>query len=589
MKNLLFKLLAVIGTVVVLVVLAMIGIGIIWWIGKGRIPAKTVLEADFEQGMVEYVPDDPVAQVMENKKVVVLDVIKALEKASQDDKVAGLVAKIGASEMGLAKVQEVRDAVFAFRKKGKFAVAYSDTFGEFGPGNGAYYLATAFDEIYLQPSGDIGLTGLMFESPFIRGTLDKLGLTPRMDHRYEYKNAMNIFTERKYTDAHREANQKVMESMFGQIMRGIAEGRKIPEAEIRPLIDKGPFLGQEAVAAKLVDGLAYRDEVYDKVKKRAGEGSALLYLAKYLDKAGSPYKKGDVIALIYGVGEVARGKNGYDPLMESVVMGSDSVAAAFRAAIEDKNVKAILFRVDSPGGSYVASDAIWRETVRAKQAGKPVIVSMGDVAGSGGYFVAMSANKIVAQPGTITASIGVLGGKMYTPPFWDKLGISWDEVHTSANADMWTGTKDYSPEEWNRFEQWLDRVYQDFTSKVAEGRGIPKEKVLEIAKGRIWSGEDAKALNLIDELGGFPVALRLAREAAGIKADAPIELKQFPPKKTWREMIFEKEPESSEDEVAQVALKRTLECLRPLARLARQLGLTQSPGALKMPEFEPAR
>src|SRR5262249_6339295 len=269
-------------------------------------------------------------------------------------------------------------------------------------------------EIYLQPSGDIGLTGLIAENPFLRGTLEKLGVVPRLDHRHEYKNAMNLFTKRKFTPAHKEATAKLVGSIFGQMVRGVSEGRHLQEEQVRALVDRGPYLGQEAVEAKLVDGLAYRDEVYDKVKAKAGAGAKLLFLSEYLDRAGRPHEKGQTVALIYGVGGVSRGKDDFDPLTGGSTMGSDTVAAAFRDAVASKDVKAILFRVDSPGGSYVASDTIWRETVRAKKAGKPVIVSMGNVAASGGYFVAMAADKIVAEPATITASIGVLAGKMLT-------------------------------------------------------------------------------------------------------------------------------------------------------------------------------
>jgi protease-4 len=270
-------------------------------------------------------------------------------------------------------------------------------------------------------------------------------------------------------------------------------------------------------------------------------------------------------------------------------MGSDTVAAAFRSAIKDDDVKAILFRVDSPGGSYVGSDTIWRETIRAKEAGKPVIVSMGDLAGSGGYFVAMDAAKIVAQPGTITASIGVLGGKLYRKDMWEKVGLTFDEVHSGQNAGFWSATIDYSPAEWARFESWLDRIYDDFTSKVAKGRNLPKEKVLEIAKGRIWSGEDAKANGLVDELGGYPVAISLAKKAAGIAEDAKIDLVTFPKKKTPWEALFGKGSESSEKEAAVQALSRLIEMARPVARLAHRLGLTEDAGVLGMPPMEPAR
>jgi protease-4 len=408
-----------------------------------------------------------------------------------------------------------------------------------------------------------------------------------MDHRYEYKSAMNVYTEKKYTAPHREANEAVMKSWFGQMVRGIAEGRRIPEDQVHSLVDRGPFLGQEAVDAKLVDGLAYRDDVYAKAKQRAGAGAEPLYLNRYLERAGRPHASGKTIALIYGAGAVQRGRSGFDPLFGNTSMGSETVAAAFRAAVNSPSVKAILFRVDSPGGSYVASDAIWRETVKARQAGKPVIVSMGDLAGSGGYFVAMAADKIVAQPGTITGSIGVLGGKVLTSGAWDKLGITWDEVHTGKNATMWSSTSDYTPEGWKRFEAWLDRVYADFTTKVAEGRRLPKARVLEIAKGRIWTGEDAKRLGLVDELGGFPAALALARKAARIQDKEEVRIEVFPRKKTAFQALMDqlsgRQRESSESPASTSVLMRTLEVIQPIARQARSAAGVR--GVLSMPEF----
>jgi protease-4 len=573
MKKVLVGLLVALGSVVFLALVGGAGVGLAVWASKGRVPPKTILEADFETTPpVEVVPDDPIAQLQLGPTLSVLDVVAALERASEDPRVVGLVARVGGG-MGLGTIQEVRDAVGRFRAKGKWAIAWSDTFGEAGPGTGAYYLATAFDTIYLQPSGDLGLTGLIFESPFLRGTLDKLGIVPRLDHRHEYKNAMNVFTEKKYTEPHREATRKVMDSWFQQIVGGIARARKMSEADVRSLMDRAPFFGQEALEAGLVDGLAYRDEVYEKAKEKAGKGSKLLYVSQYLKRAGSPFRKGTTVALIYGVGGVARGESEYDPVSGGLTMGSDTVAKAFRAAVRDKAVRAILFRVNSPGGSYVASDTIWRETVRARKAGKPVIVSMGDVAGSGGYFVAMACDKIVAEPATITGSIGVLGGKMLTGGFWDKLGVSWDEVHTSRHATFWTGTHDYSPSEWERFQAWLDRIYGDFTSKVAEGRRLPKERVLEIAKGRIWSGQDAKELGLVDAVGGYAEALGLVRETLGLPKDARIRLKVFPKKKSFFEALFKKEGESSEQPASLKLAARLLESVRPGVRLGRAVGL----------------
>lgn len=573
--------LATMGALVLIaLVLALVSV----LIARKSVPSRVILEADFEKHLVEYVPDDPVARIVSGKAPTILGVVEALERASKDKRVVGLIARVGEAGLSLAEIQEIRDAVLAFRHSGKPAIAYAETFGEGGKGNGSYYLATAFDEIYLQPSGDVGLAGLMVESPFLRGTLDKLGFIPRMDHRAEYKNAMNALTEKKFTPAHREATEKFMESVFGQMVKGIAQARKMSEEQVRALIDRGPFLGEEALKARLVDKLAYRDDAYEEIKKKSGKHAKFLYFSKYLERAGSPYDKGTTVALIYGVGGVNRGKSGYSPLFQEVTMGADTLAAAFRAAVDDKSVKAILFRIDSPGGSYVASDTIWRETVRAKKAGKPIIVSMGGVAGSGGYFVAMSADKIVAQPSTLTGSIGVFAGKMISTNFWDNLGISWDEVHTSSNAMVFTGLKDYTPEQWARFEGWLDRIYDDFTTKVAAGRKLPKEKVLQIAKGRVWTGEDAKALGLVDELGGFPVALKLVREAAGLAADAKIELKQFPAKKSPLEALLHESPDSSQ-KASDETIARVLEVIQPLARVARELGLSADPDVLRMPEL----
>jgi protease-4 len=589
MSKVIVRFLAILGA------LWLVGLGIVLVVllgSKGKVPAKTILEANFEQSLVEDIPESPSAKLMLTDRHTLRDVVDAIDRGANDDRVVGMVAKIGAAPMGMAQVQEIRDAVQRFRARKKFAVAYAESFGEFGPGNSAYYLATAFDQIYLQPSGDIGLTGIMFESPFIKGTLAKLGVTFHGDHRYEYKNALNFYTESKYTAPHKEAMTALMNSWFGQIRDGICLARQIAPEKFQSIVDAGPYLGKEAVDAKLVDSLAYRDEVYDQVKKKAGDGAELLYLEKYLDRAGRPHDHGKNIALIFGVGGVTRGKSDYDPVQGAVNMGSDTVAGALRAAVADKDVKAILFRVDSPGGSYVASDTIWREVVKARQAGKPVIVSMGNLAGSGGYFVAMAADKIVAQPGTITASIGVLGGKMVTSGLWDKVGLSWDEVHQGNNATMFTGTHDFTPAEWARFEAWLDRVYVDFTGKVADGRKLPKEKVLEIAKGRIWSGTDAKNLGLVDELGGYDTALKLVKKAAGIPDGDEVKLIVFPrPKTFFQAVIARQTPDNSDKEAVGQTLARILQVVQPVARQLDAAGINRKDqdDVLRMPEFEAGR
>jgi len=591
MKRIIVRILAILGALYLITILltVMLISG-----RKGKVPSSVILEANLEQPLVEDIPETPAAKFALNERMTVRDVVDAMDRAAVDDRVKGMVARVGAVQMGMAQTQELRQAVQRFRAHKKFAIAYAETFGEFGPGNASYYLATSFEQVYLQPSGDIGLTGLMLESPFVKGTLDKLGMRFHGDHRYEYKNAMNMFTETKFTAPHKQAMQKVLDSWFGQLKDGICSTRGIAPDQFQSLVDKGPYLGKEALDAKLVDGLAYRDEVYDQVKKKAGDAE-FLYLNKYLDRAGRPHEHGKTVALVFGAGGVSRGKSEYNAVNGSQTMGSDTVAGAIRAAVADKDVKAILFRVDSPGGSYVASDTIWREVMNSRKAGKPVIVSMGDLAGSGGYFVAMAADKIVAQPGTITASIGVLGGKILTTGFFDKIGLSWDEVHNGANATMFTGLQDYTPAEWQRFQTWLDRVYADFTNKVADGRRLPKDKVLEIAKGRIWSGEDAKALGLVDELGGFDTALNLVKKAINVGEKDEVNIVVFPKQKTLLESIMERGGADNSDKEAVgalAAMRDMLKVVQPVAREMRALGVNtedETDDVLMMPSFEPGR
>ena len=585
MKKLVVRILATIGAWVV--IMAIVGL-LSSFLSRQHVPDSVVLEMDLGRGLVEYLPADPVASLMFEKAHTTRDVVDALERAAHDERVVGLLARISPARLGLAQIQEIRDAVHRFRAQGKPALAYAESLGGVGPGNGVYYLATAFDEIHIQPSGGVGLTGLMVESTFFQGTLEKLGIEPRIGSRGKYKNAVNIYTQRKYTPPHKEAVQRVMDSQFGQLVDGIAQARGLDQDRVRALIDTGPFLAQDALKAGLVDGLAYRDEVYDTLTARTGQ-DARLSLFTYLDRAGRPHTEGDSIALIYGVGIVQSGKTSYDPLFGGPTMGADTVAAAFRGAVADTDVRAIIFRVDSRGGSPVASETIWHETIRAQQAGKPVIVSMGNVAGSGGYLVATAADKIVAQPGTISGSIGVFGGKMLTAGLSEKLGLSSDEVHTSDNATMWSSNLDFSPAQWAKFNQQLDWIYQDFTTKVAQGRKLDHAHVLSVAEGRVWTGEDARAHGLVDELGGFPVALRLAKAAAGIAADAPVQLRLFPRERSFVATLLARLlDEDTEDEVYApgAALRPTLHALRPLVRLLHDLGPGSEPGVLTMPEWE---
>jgi protease-4 len=576
MKRFFIGSLAVVGALSLLFVGAIIGLAMLGAASKPGIPGNVVLELELDEPLVEYAAEDSLSSAFGKPPTTVRDVVDALEKAGEDGRVKGLVVRLNGTPGSTAVVQELRDAVKAFRAKGKKTVAFADTFGEGGGATGSYYLASAFDEVYIQPSGDLSILGPAVETPFGRDALAKLGVKPRIGQRHEYKNAVNTYTEQTFTPQHREATERFLASLFGQVVKGVAEGRKLSEEQVRAAVDAAPLLGSQAVEAKLVDGLLYRDEVYEKVKKDAGEGSKLLYVSKYLERAGRPNASGEsTVALIYGAGGIARGESQTNPMSGETTMGSETVAAAFRKAVEDKRVKAIVFRVDSPGGSYVASDTVRREVQRAREKGKPVIVTMGTYAASGGYFVSMDADKIVAQPGTLTGSIGVYGGKMVTADFWEKLGVNWEALGAGKNATMYSSDLDFTPEQLAKNEAFLDRVYEDFTAKAAAGRKLDVTKLREVAKGRVWTGEDAKEKGLVDELGGFPVALRLAKETA--KLEGPVRVELFPKKKgaaeVLAELLGEKKEDSSDQEGAGVRTVMPWTAVFQQTRALYQLGV----------------
>jgi protease-4 len=582
MKRFLIVALVLFAILLALIALLFLGLSLFRTDGKVSLSNAVVLELDLEQGLLEYRSPDPFDSWLNNRTPELFEIISGLERAAQDDRVVALVARVGNVPAGLAQIQELRDAIRRFGDSGKRTVAWAETFGESGPANGSYYLATAFDEIYLQPSGDVSLTGLSYEVPFVAGALEKAKIEPMFGQRREYKNAVNTYTERQMTAPHREAMQALLDSQFGQLVTGIAEGRELEEDAVRILIDKGPYYGEETLDSGLVDGLMYRDEIYEGVLDAAGERARLVYLDRYLTTAGSPWRGGTRIALIHGVGSVMRGPSGFDPLTGDRVMGAQSVASAIRTACKDRSIDAILLRVDSPGGSYVASDSIHRETQVAREAGIPVIISMGNLAASGGYFVSMGADHIVAQPGTITGSIGVYGGKFYTRELWARFGITWDHVQSGSNAMIWNSSERRTAAEERRFQVSLDRIYEDFTGKVAEGRGLDAETVARIARGRVWTGEDALALGLVDSLGGFQQAFVAIRELLDLEVDEPLSIRRYPRPMTAFEALFAEPAESSDDAVRD-GVRSLQRAMISVAPLREAVGLSPVAGPLQAP------
>src|ERR1700729_3996528 len=376
---------------------------------RQRQTAPLILELDLTEGVPEGPATDPLSAVMSIRKIRLPDVIEGLRRASHDDRVRALVTKVGGSRIGLARVQEIREAITEFRASGKLTVAWAETFGEFTHGNLPYYLATAFDRIYLQPSGTLGLTGVAVEQLFLHDALAKVGIGFESAKRQEYKTAADPLTERGFTGPAREAAERLAVSLVEQISAAIAERR-----------GKTPALG-------------YRDEVYAAVRKEVGQGAVLQYVARYAKSRAIaqrarhlPNPRERFVALIHASGPIRQGRSSRGPV--GGAMGSDTVAAALRSARSDERVRAVRLRVNSPGGSAVASDTIWREVVRLRAAGKPVVVSMSDVAASGGFYISMAADVIVAQPGTLTGSIGVITGKPVFQEAFARVGITTDSV-----------------------------------------------------------------------------------------------------------------------------------------------------------------
>jgi protease-4 len=547
---------------------------------RDRRNAALILELDLTDGIVEGQPADPVSALLSMRRTHLRDVLGGLRRARTDPRVKALIVKIGGHRIGLAMAQELRDAVRAFRDSGRLTVAWAESFGEVSRGTVPYYLATVFERIYMQPSGDLALTGVALEEPFFNEALGKIGVTPRFAKRHEYKTAANTFMERAYTPEHEEMSGRLVASAGEQVVEGVAAGRGLPESRVRELIDQAPLLGAEALEAGLVDKLAYRDEVYADVRAAvADENARLRYIARYNRTQGLakrlPRPQQDSVALIQGQGPIKLGRSGRSAMPgQGSSIGSETIAAAFRAAVKDDRVKAIVFRVDSPGGSYVASDTIWREVVLAREAGKPVVVSMGNVAASGGYFVAAPATVIVAQPGTLTGSIGVVVGKPVIGDLLGRLGIGLGSVEQGAHARMYAPTRDFTEDEWARVNHFLDRVYDDFVGKVAEGRDLPRDRVDSLARGRVWTGADAHERGLVDELGGLSTALELARKKSGLAVDAPVRV--YPHVSPLDRL---RPAESSEDRTAATA---RLDMWGPMTGVATRLGLP-SGGPLMLP------
>ena len=461
----------------------------------------------------------------------VRSVVESLRKAKVDRRVTSVIIRPTGTASLWAKVQEVRDAIVDFKTSKKPIIAYLEYGGE-----QEFYLASACDKVFLMPTASLDLTGIASYELFLRGTLDKIGAYPDAMHIGEYKTASNQMTERTFTPAHREMAESLNRDLYEQLVRGIASGRGKQESEVRQLVDHGPFLPEDAVRAGLIDDVAYEDELDDKVALGVGTTRFLEHHEyRSVSATSLGLNRGPRIAVLYAAGIISSGESSYDS-PQGEVLGSDTFIRYLRKARSDDSIKAIVLRIDSPGGSAIASDVIWRE-VQLTRAVKPVIASMSDVAASGGYYIAMPAHKIVAEPATLTGSIGVVMVKFVIDGTLKKLGINMESVSQGRYANLYSPIRPFSPEERAKIQEQMQATYDAFVEKAAAGRQTTPEKIDAIAQGRVWTGRQARQIGLVDELGGLTRALALAKEQAKIGRDAEVELVVYPPKRSLYESL----------------------------------------------------
>jgi protease IV len=553
---------------IVIIVLVVVVILIIWAASKPsvRIASNSVLVID-ASGQIEEQRAPDLFSAFSGTPPVLHDYLDALDNARTDSRITGVVVRIAPLQTGWAKLEEIRNHLLAFRASKKPSICY---LGYDGIQNQEYYLASACQQIWLVPTTPVSIRGMMAEATFIRGTLDKLKIVPEYYHIAEFKTAGNMFTEKKFTPAHKEEVESLLHSVYEQYLGETSKARGMNRDQFETILNRGPLSTSDALESKIVDRLGYWDQVQNYFKKSAGDWNPVS-LNNYRTSMAVPNFALDKIAIVYASGLIISGDSGTTP-GGGFIMGGDSVAADIRRARQDSSIKAIILRVDSGGGSVVGSEVIRREVELAHEV-KPVVVSMSDVAASGGYWIASPADKIVADRDTITGSIGVIIGKLNVSGLFNLLGVSTDYVATSDNATLFSAQQNFTPTQREYIEKSLHETYDEFTKGVAAGRKMPVEAVDKIGKGRVWSGSQAKDLGLVDELGGVDRALEVAKQLAHIPASDSVRIVRLPEEKTFFQQLFEREKEQmNQSESLEVTLQHILGLMEPIqARLPYEL------------------
>jgi protease-4 len=497
-------------------------------------PDNVVLSLDLNTGIPDQTPAGGFAALFGVPGFT--DILLKLKAAEQDEAVKGIYLRGAFTGVGTARAEELRAAIKSFRSSGKFVIAHTQGMIGIG-GPSAYHSITAAEEIWMQPGTDLIISGVTFETEFLKGLFDKIGLTPQIYALYEYKNAPNSYNETGFTEPHREALSGLATSLWETALADMAADRSMDVAALKALLESGPKTAEAAVEAKLADKLGWPEDAEEAALERAGKDAELIDLFTYVAPPSKARAKDGMIAIIGGEGAVVTGGGADSPLSDAPGFASDVIARAILDAAEDEDVKAIVFRVDSPGGSPTASDQIWRAVERAQEKGKPVIVSMGSLAASGGYYVAAGADAIIANKGTITGSIGIFGGKFALDATFNKIGVTFDTVTAGGDFADAYGVAPFNQAQEAEVRASLKRGYDRFVGIVGEGRDMTYDEVHAVARGRVWSGAEARKLGLVDEIGGFMTAITKAQELAGMDTAQMPMLTYYPQRVTGFEAL----------------------------------------------------
>jgi len=513
-------------------------------IGTPRLPEKFVLHFPIDSELIEH--GNQTGYGFGPRPMTIRQVAGAIDRAAEDRRVTGIVAELRGGGYNLAHIDELRRAIANFRAAGKYAHIYATSYGDTGGGIGTYYLAAAFSDIWLQPMGLVSIPGLRAEIPFLRGTLDKIGVTPQFFARKEYKSVFESLMAQEMSDETREMTTALVEDIAQTLSTGISADRGMTPQALRAAVDRALLLDHEAQAAGLVDHVEFFDVLEQQLGvaingAAQGEQIEAVKMARYVratqrrgEQPRPPGKAAPKVALVYVVGTIMSGSGDSGSLSDA-----ESISANILEAADDEDVKAIVVRIESPGGSPTASETIRRALVRAQERGKIVVVSMAATTASGGYWVAAPADYIFAAPATVTGSIGVAGGKFVLDDIWDKIGVNWETVDWGANSSFWSLNTLYTAPQRERMNALLDYIYDGFVARVAEGRGMSIEAVDQIARGRVWTGRQAQQFGLVDELGGLDSALDYTAILLGATDRQALNIMQMPEPKTPLELLVD--------------------------------------------------